>query len=472
MGITETNVQKRLKKPAKKGKKVIIGAISSLCILTGIYFGGAAYFAKHFYYGSEINGVKVSGKSLEKVNELMATHLNTYTLTLKERGNKTEQIKADEIGLQYKSDGDFKIYKDNQNPYKWIFSFFSTEASKITEEIKYDTQLLMERVDKLACLDSKNIVEPKNAGFKNGDNSFSVVDEVMGNKVDKDVLLKHVSEAVLKNETTIDLEAVNSYINPEYTVNSSKVKETKSLLDKYTSSKITYTFGSSKETLDASTISKWITVNEKYEVKLDEAKARAYVDSLAQKYNTVGKTRSFQTSTGKRIGIGRGDYGWAINRPKETTALIEAIKAGQTAEKEPTYSRTALAYGSNDIGNTYVEIDMAKQHLWFYKNGRLVTEGDVVTGNISKGNGTPTGVYMLKYKDKDATLNGEDYSTPVTYWMPFNGNVGIHDATWRNKFGGEIYKTKGSHGCINSPYQLAKAIFENIKPGTPVICYY
>jgi lipoprotein-anchoring transpeptidase ErfK/SrfK len=56
--------------------------------------------------------------------------------------------------------------------------------------------------------------------------------------------------------------------------------------------------------------------------------------------------------------------------------------------------------------------------------------------------------------------------------MPFNGGIGIHDATWRRKFGGDIYKRDGSHGCINCPLSLAKTIYENIDVGTPIICYY
>jgi murein L,D-transpeptidase YcbB/YkuD len=177
------------------------------------------------------------------------------------------------------------------------------------------------------------------------------------------------------------------------------------------------------------------------------------------------------SSSGNRINIGGGDYGWSVNKAKETEALIAAIKEGKTIEKQPAYNQTALAYGSNDIGNTYVEVDMAKQHLWFYKNGVLVTQGDVVTGNVSSDNSTPAGVYKLKFKQRNAILTGPDYATPVDYWMPFNKGVGIHDATWRSVFGGEIYKTSGSHGCVNSPYDLAKTIFENIEAGTPVICY-
>ena len=56
--------------------------------------------------------------------------------------------------------------------------------------------------------------------------------------------------------------------------------------------------------------------------------------------------------------------------------------------------------------------------------------------------------------------------------MPFNGGIGIHDATWRSSFGGNIYVAGGSHGCVNAPYSLANTIFNNIDSGTPVVCYY
>ena len=151
---------------------------------------------------------------------------------------------------------------------------------------------------------------------------------------------------------------------------------------------------------------------------------------------------------------------------------MHAIKEGQTITKEPIYSQKGVTRNANDIGNTYVEINMANQHLWFYKNGSLIVEGNVVTGNVSSGTSTPAGTYFIEYVEKNATLKGEGYSVPVSYWMPFNNGIGIHDATWRHEFGGSIYMTSGSHGCINAPYSLANTIFNNIDAGTPVVCFY
>ena len=138
-----------------------------------------------------------------------------------------------------------------------------------------------------------------------------------------------------------------------------------------------------------------------------------------QGLSSLSKERNFVSSSGNTINVGGGDYGWSINKAKETQALITAIKEGQAISKEPAYIQTALSHGYNDIGNTYVEIDLTNQHLWFYKNGSLIAQGDVVTGNVSANHTTPGGIYKLKYKQKDAVLRGVDYAAPVTFWMPF-----------------------------------------------------
>ncbi len=464
MGITGKEKNKR--------NKIVIGIIISFCTLLVIYFGMAVYFMNHFYFGSEINCVNVSGKTVEEVKEQMASKLQVYKLNLKERDGKSEQIRSLDINLKYDSGGQYKNFKDRQDPFKWISAFFNTKDFKMKDGVSYDKKLLKERVEGLSCFKSENIIEPKNPSFKYTDKGYAIVDEVNGNKVNKDILYDHVAKAIFNEENTIDLELINCYVHPKYTSKSPRVLEIKNILNKYVSSKITYTFGERKETIDGSIINKWLEVNENLEVMFDEGKVKSYIDILFNKYNTIGKTRNFVTSSERTIDIGGGDYGWSIDTDKEIQDLNAAIKEGQTITKEPTYIQTALSQDKNDIGSTYVEIDMTKQHLWVYKNGSLIVHGDVVTGNVSSNHSTPEGIYRLKYKQTNTILRGQGYSSPVDFWMPFNGGIGIHNASWRSEFGGNIYKTNGSHGCINAPYYLAKTIFNNIEEGNPIVCYY
>lgn len=178
------------------------------------------------------------------------------------------------------------------------------------------------------------------------------------------------------------------------------------------------------------------------------------------------------TSYGKEVTIDGGDYGWWMNYDKEAEELEAMIEKGESGERTPVYYQTAASYGTPDYGTTYVEINLTAQHLFFYQDGKLMMESDFVSGNSAKGYDTPAGVYSITYKQRDATLTGENYQTPVSYWMPFNKNIGMHDANWRSSFGGTIYKTKGSHGCINMPPAKAQEMYSYVQKGTPVICYH
>ena len=73
---------------------------------------------------------------------------------------------------------------------------------------------------------------------------------------------------------------------------------------------------------------------------------------------------------------------------------------------------------------------------------------------------------------KGKNADGSDYASPVTYWMPFNGGIGMHDATWRSTFGGKIYLNAGSHGCVNMPYQKAGSVYNNVSAGYPIVVHY
>ncbi|MBQ8219455.1 MAG: L,D-transpeptidase [Bacilli bacterium] len=113
------------------------------------------------------------------------------------------------------------------------------------------------------------------------------------------------------------------------------------------------------------------------------------------------------------------------------------------------------------IENTYIEIDISDQILYFYQDNQFVLSSPIVTGM----NETPTynGYFYIYSKETDVILKSENYNyqQPVSFWMPFNGGIGLHDATWRDRFGEDIYKYSGSHGCVNLPYEIALFLYQN-----------
>ena len=234
---------------------------------------------------------------------------------------------------------------------------------------------------------------------------------------------------------------------------------------------VTYQFGDQSEVLDNDRILSWLKEQEDGSIAIDEQQAKAFVKELAEKYDTAYTTRTFHTTGGRDIQIAQGDYGWRIDQEAETKHLLELLAAKQSATCEPIYAQTAAVHAKNDWGTTYVEVSLTYQYLWLYKDGHCILESYFVSGNPTRGHATPKGIYGLTYKTRDATLSGEGYDSKVKYWMPFNRNVGLHDAPWRKTFGGQIYKNNGSHGCINLPPANAAKIYENVDKNTPVIVY-
>jgi lipoprotein-anchoring transpeptidase ErfK/SrfK len=316
------------------------------------------------------------------------------------------------------------------------------------------------------------VIKPKNASLLYSNGSYKIIKEVYGNQINESRLYYVIKGAVLNGTTELDLEKQKCYENPQIRIDSEKVRNTKAVADNYLFSKIIYSFPGGSEVVDKDEISNWIEFDSNLTILFNSKKIKDYLYNLASENNTYGKARDFLTSSGKTIKVGGGDYGWKIDIEGEATDLIQNILSGKTINKKPKYNQTAAVYSLNDIGFTYVEIDLSKQHLWFYKDGSLIAHGDVVTGNVKDGYKTPEGVYNLKFRIRNAVLKGENYQAKVSYWMPFNSDIGIHDATWRYSFGGTIYLTRGSHGCINSPYRLAETVFQNITVGTPIVCYY
>lgn len=453
-------------------KRIIIGIIISISILLIIYLSTSLYFMKRFYFGTKINGVSVTGKTTEDIQADILAESEAYILKLKQRGNIEENINGSDIEYKYNLENKIEDLKDNQSAFGWIYGVFNTSDYKLEKKVSYNDELLKKKFRSLNCFKNDNIIKPESAKIEYENKEYVIKEEIQGNKVNKDILYKKVKEALNNKVDEINLEEIECYEKPKYTVASKEVVNAKNTLDKYIGSVITHKFGDNKEVLNGDSIHNWLDIDKNFKVSINEEKVREYLNSLSIKYDTYGATRNFKTSIGTTVNVSGGDYGWLINYSEETEALINAIKDGKKEERQPIYAQTAVAYGANDFGNTYVEINLTTQHIWFYNDGVLITEGPMVSGNADSKHATPPGIYSLTYKEKNATLRGENYAAPVSYWMPFNGDIGIHDATWRSKFGGQIYITDGSHGCINTPYDVASKIFEYITQGTPVICYF
>ena len=460
----------------KNGKKAAwIAACTAGILLVaagGVYAGMSQKYKTRFFPNTQINGVDASGKTAAEVQELIAEGVNGYTLTITEKNNQTETIAGTDIKLHAEFDGSLEKMVAAQNPFAWL-GHVKQEEYTIGTMVAYDDAALESQIRNLSCLDPEKAVEPVNAKISEyvSGQGYSIEPEQEGTAVEAEKLTQAVTGAIENLQDHLSLEEADVYKKPTVLKDDASLAEQLDKMNKYAKMSVTYQFGDSTETLNGDQIHAWLIANADGSVSVDSSKVSEYVSEMAKAHNTSNKAKTLKTSYGSTIQVSGGTYGWKINQAAETEALAAIIASGESTTREPEYSQKAASHGANDYGDTYVEINLTGQHLFFYKEGKLVVESDFVSGNLAKGWGTPAGSYPLAYKQKNAVLKGENYRTPVNYWMPFNNGIGMHDAKWRSSFGGTIYKTGGSHGCINLPPSVAKTIFDNISAGTPVICY-
>lgn len=469
---------KKKKRKKKNQKRVLWSSLGVLfAFLLGLLIAGSVYCSSHFSKGTIINEIDASGLTMEELESRM----REYVLTVRERTGEgsyiTETITGDQIGVTVSNTDELNGILKQQNILKAISSYIKGEQQVYTVEnlYAYVDSALMTAILKLQGFQESFVTEPENAHISEYDpqTGYRIVPEVRGNVLNQTRTIQTVETAVDALLTEIDLEKAGCYEEPSVYADDAKLTERLAQMKQYTDLRIVYHFGQQEEVIDGSVLSGWLLVDEETnKVSVSEEKIDDFVVMLRKKYDTIFRSREFQTSYGKTITIEGGDYGWWMNYSQEQEELKEMIKNGESGERIPVYYQTAAVYGSQDYGNTYIEINLTAQHLFLYVNGEKKMESEFVSGNAARGFDTPAGIYGITYKEQDAMLVGENYETPVSYWMPFNGNIGLHDAIWRDSFGADIYKKSGSHGCVNMPYLKAKELYGEIAKGTPVICYY
>lgn len=463
--------------PQKKSgtkKKILLCSFATvfvLLILSYILIGFS--YQGRFIPGTSINGVNVSGMTAAQAESAINTDIENYILTIEELNENTEQISGSSIGLRADYNDKPATLLAGQNAFLWGMGFSRPSDYSVDAQITCDEEKLAEIISGLSCMDKSKWTEPVNAYFAyDEENGYQIVAEIPGTEIQPEMLLQAASNAVCTLTSNLSLKESKIYKQASFSADDPKAKEQLEFLKSLSDMTVTYLFGEESEILDIDTFQDWISINNRGKLTVDEDAVRDYVKGLERKYNTAYQPKTLKTTYGPEVTIQRGHYGWMIDRDGETEALTEIIKEGKSVEREPLYKQSAASHGECDYGDSYVEINLTAQHLFLYIDGELVTESDFVSGNPSRGNDTPDGTYPLTYKEKNAVLRGPGYASPVSYWMPFNGNIGMHDSSWRSTYGGVIYKTNGSHGCINLPREAAKTIFEHIEQGFPVLCYF
>ena len=460
-------------------RKVLVA--SGVGLLTAGYIAAGVHFSDHFYPSTKFFGIKASGLTVEEVKRQVEKKVEGYQLQIKGRSSggsnsgAGDRITADEVGMKYRDNGMIDRAMRQQYPAVWPAVLLKTILAPNEETLgtEYDSSLADSVIRNLTVFDSSRVIKPRNAELKYTADGAVITKEVMGTRLDYDKTKTAIIHALNDGSTLIDLEKEGLYQNPEVYADDDALNEKANALNQVLGANVTLEMGDQSVQINPEmTAETFLSLDMDGNYYVDDSKVSSYIVKLADKTDTVGRKRTFHTSLGTTVELEGGDYGWTLDADSTAQELEEALKEKKKGTLEPVYFTTGLCRDKNDIGNTYVEIDLTNQHMWFYKNGSLIVDTPVVTGNPQKNNETPSGgVWSLKGKYRNATLKGEGYATPVDYWLPFNGGVGIHDLQKRYYFGGSVYNGAGSHGCINTPLAAVKLIYNGIGDGTPVVVY-
>lgn len=360
--------------------KILAGVGAGILLVGGIagfsYIRQAKKYETVFFPNTVINDIDVSDKSVYQVKSEISSGIEGYRLLIKARDGKTGEISGEAIGLHSEFDGSLEKYLEEQDTMKWAFRGGETSSYEIETMIAFDEEILSSELSAMEFMDPEAMTAPEDAHISDYDSSikgYTVVPEVQGTTLDPVKTAEAVKAAVMGLKTELDLEEAGCYESPEILSDDAGLNALCGTLNTYTGAVINYTFGDKTEVLSGDTIHNWLTVDGT-SVSIDSAKAAEYVKNLASKYDTAYKPKALKTSYGKTVTIKTGNYGWRINQEKETAAVLEIVKAGEQRTREPEYSQKAASHGANDYGNTYVEINLTAQHLFFYKDGKLLVE--------------------------------------------------------------------------------------------------
>jgi len=467
----------------KKGIMLLTIVISTLLLAAGLFVFTVDYEknAKAFPDATVINGVDCSGMSSEEAIAALTDARNNAVMTIYEDGTEIGQITG--LGITYDIEPQInKLLHGNilRLPMPKFIPGNLGVAKSVDMNVAEVTDETKEYLRTQEFLYRESEDPTKDAYVDMTQEGFPIVPEHQGDNIDPERFVDAAIAATAAGETSLTFVPSDYYKLPDITKEDPELLAYQDYCQTYLSQKITLTLFDGDITIPVEELNKMKVRGEDGTVTIDEDAVYTFSYNLTNNHSTIGATRTFRAANGKDIKVGGGNYGFAIDENAEAEQLMEDLKNNKDVTRQPCYNVVPYGAGAGvngDIGNSYVEVDLAAQKVYLFVNGSKVLETPVVTGNTSKKHGTPTGVYRIAYKDREATLKGleddgkTEYESKVDYWMPFYGDVGLHDAPWRTEFGGVIYQTAGSHGCVNMPPAAAATLFANVSAGFPVVVH-
>ena len=470
----------------KKRLRIFVGLIVGCLVFAGIMCVILDfYYRDSFPVNTWINGVYCTGKTLEEINSQLAeqTTESQIVISYLVDGEVTEVVIPGEV-LSVKADYSSVLqkYLHKETGVKWVKQITNAVDIKMKpSSYQWDEEQLRSCFDNLDFVQLE-LTQPKHNSLTYNQENGYVFQNGNLKRLNLEKAYSYIENSLSMGRLYINLEVGGCYEELEENASDQKLQNVWEKIEKY-SNEYDFCFDMGAEQISPGVRLHDFLVkgqdglpilDEDDKFIIDEETVCLWVENVLGRYNTVDTVCQFQTTRGDVVEVPYVTYGTKIDIEREKAYVMDVLSGTIRAEEKriPVYLQEGYTRGANDIGDTYVEVDMTKQHLYCYVDGKIAFETDIVTGDVSKKRETPEGINYIHNKARNITLSGPGYNSFVRYWMKVYRGVGIHDASWRKKFGEEIYKTNGSHGCINCPSDAMPVIYDLIEDGTPVITFY
>ena len=478
-------VKGNYKSPGRR-RAIIGGAVAAL-LVAAIYGGGAFYFGTHFLPNTTIEGRDVSLQTVSELEAALDHEIADYSMHVTGDGLDLT-ISAADVDLQVNSSRYVEEAKAQQSQWTWPLGLLQgSHELSVSEGATFNEQKLEEIVKAPVEAINANAEPPADATIAYSEDlgTFVVVDEVYGTEIDLERATDCVEEGLLSltQEVTLDEEQL---IQPQVKGDDEHLNQAVLDANDIVTLEIPLRMGGHEAyVIDHSLIVQWVTLDENLKATVDRNRVDAWTHGeMCLFTDTVGSERTYTRPDGRVVTVSGGTYGWITDSDATTQLIMDALEAHSSEPIEIPCKQEAAEYlgiGQADWGGTWIDVDLAEQHAYYYVDNEVVWQTEIVSGTPDGEHNTPSGVYYINDKSMNVTLVGfdedkdgePDYKTDVTYWMPFiNVNVGLHDAWWRYEFGGTIYTWYGSHGCINLPSEKAQELYDMAPVGTVVITHW
>ena len=427
----------------KKGKGGAVIAVAAVAVIAvgGFFYGSKMFhYQNYFFNGTTINGVDCSDMTAKEAETKIKEQAANYTLNVKFKDNDTKSVSGKDIDYTYAGDGSVESVLKKQNSFLWFLENGGKEKdSQVT--MQYSQKKLdavIDGFDEFQSADGENAPASAYITFQN--NEFEIVDAVMGEGMDLTLAKQCIENALINADTEVDLEKAGVYDGTLVTADDETLNAQKDQLNELVRASITYSMpDGTTQVLDGNTMKDWLAVDADGNYSKDEnqwnERVKEYVANLAAAIDTNGKDHTFPaTGIEGGVTISQEGYGWKVDQEQEIAKIAEEVDAHAADTREPQYAQREFAASTenNGFGKTYVEVDASRQHIWLYKDGNLVVDGDCVTGLMEQSSYTKPGIYTTAAKESQKKLHGElqadgsySWERDVDSWIPFNGEIGF-----------------------------------------------